>query len=152
MQKYVSFVIYPTVQNVEINKEHFLRKEVIYQNLSGHLKKRMMMKMKIVTEIYARFVIENFILSKYYLKKTFKLNLKQLEFQEKKDSKAKLINTYQTCQKLRKIIINPEKNINPNIRKFSFKKIKFGGTCVKKKKSKKSLPIRTQNICQKKTF
>jgi len=76
MQRYVSFVIYPTVQNVETKKEHFLRKEVIYQNLSGHLKKRMMMKMKIVTEIYARFVIENFILSKYYLKKTFKLKLK----------------------------------------------------------------------------
>jgi hypothetical protein len=80
MQKYVSFVIYPTVQNVEINKEHFLRKGVIYQSLLDHPKKRMMMKMKIVTEIYAKFAIENFILSKYYLKKTFKLNLKQLEF------------------------------------------------------------------------
>ena len=40
MQKYVSFVIYPTVQNVEINKGHFLWKEVTCQNLSDHLKKK----------------------------------------------------------------------------------------------------------------
>ena len=80
MQRYASFVIYPNVQNVEINKGLFLRKAVIYQSLSDPLKKRMMMEMKIVTEKYARFAIENFILSKFYLKKTFKLNLKRLEF------------------------------------------------------------------------
>lgn len=59
----------------------------------------------------------------------------------KKDLRVKLINTCQICQKLRKIIINPEKNISLNIRKFSFKKIKFGVTCVRKKKSRRSLPI-----------